>query len=128
MKFLVQAPWPALQTTLVTPSPSLGNNKNLASTVQTIRAMDGTVYTYVKSKRGRKVFSWDFLATREKTLEVKEFVRLYAGSVVLVTDHNGDKFRGYMTMNPLELKGEGRAGGYPSGEVYRYTLQLEELV
>lgn len=126
--FIIQAPYPGLQTTVLLPAAELGNTKNLTSSVQTIRAMDGTLYTYVKSKRARKALTWDIIATKEKTLEVKEFVRRYAGSLTQVTDHSGTKFLGYMVMNPVELVGAGRAGGWPSGEVYSFSLQLEEKV
>ena len=108
MTFIVQGPYPLLQSTLVLPNPREGNQKNLAASIQTMRSMDGTLYTYVKTKRGRKAMSWDFLTTKEKAQEAKQFIEQYAGG--------------------LEFAGEGRAGGYPSGEVYRWTLSLEEKV
>lgn len=128
MTFIVQGPYPLMQSTLVLPSPREGNQKNLASTVQTIRAMDGKLYTYIKAKRGRMVHQWDFQTTKEKAQEAVEFVELYAGNVIRVTDHEQTSIIGYITINPLDLAGEGRAGGFPSGEVYRWTLSLEEKV
>ena len=53
MSFVIQGPYPAMKTTLLLPSPLEGNNKGNSATVQTIRAMDGKVYTYIKSKRAR---------------------------------------------------------------------------
>lgn len=128
MTFIVQGPYPLLQRTLVLPSPREGNQKNLAATVQTMRAMDGTLYTYIKSKRARQVYQWDFLGTKDKARETEQFVEAYSGDAVRVLDHNSTGIIGYITINPLELAGEGRAGGYPSGEVYRWTLSLEEKV
>jgi len=128
MSFIVQGPFPLLQSTLVLPSPREGNQRNLAASIQTMRSMDGTLYTHVKSKRGRKAHSWDFLTTKDKAREAKEFVEQYAGGAVRITDHEGTTITGYITINPLELAGEGRAGGFPSGEVYRWTLSLEEKV
>ena len=128
MTFIVQGPYPLLQSTLVLPNPREGNQKNLAASIQTMRSMDGTLYTYVKTKRGRKAMSWDFLTTKEKAQEAKQFIEQYAGGLIRVTDHEGTAIVGYITINPLEFAGEGRAGGYPSGEVYRWTLSLEEKV
>jgi len=126
MTFIVQAPYPLVQSTLLLPSPREGNQKNLAASVQTMRSMDGTLYTYIKSKRERKVWQWDFLGTKDKGRESVEFIKLYAGGPVSVKDHEGISHIGYITINPLELDGGGRAGGYPSGEVYRWTISFEE--
>ena len=128
MTFIVQGPYPLMQSTLVLPSPLEGNQKNLAATVQTMRTMDGKLYTYVKTKRARKVHQWDFLGTKDKSRETVEFVKQYSGHLVRVVDHEDTTILGYITINPLEFAGEGRAGGYPSGEVYRWTLSLEEYV
>ena len=128
MSFIVQGPHPLLQSTLLLPNPREGNQKNLAASIQTMRSMDGTLYTYIKSKRGRKVHQWDFIGTKDKGREATEFIKLYSGGLVRITDHEGTAIVGYITINPLELAGQGRAGGYPSGEVYQWTLSLEENV
>ena len=128
MSFIIQAPYPMMQSTLVMPSPKVGNQKNLASTVQTMRSMNGTLYTYVKGKRGRLVWQWDFVGTKDKVRETIQFIKLYSGNIVRITDHNDESHIGYVTVNPLEFQGEGRAGGFPSGEVYRWTISIEEKV
>lgn len=128
MSFIIQGPYPLMQSTLLLPSPKFGNQKNLASSVQVLRAMDGTVYTYVKPKRGRKVHRWDFVTTKDKVREVIQFVEEFSGGLLRTVDHDGTERIGYLTINPLEVTGEGRAGGFPSGEVYRWTLSLEEKV
>ena len=126
MSFIIQGPYPLMRATLVLPSPREGNQQGLASTVQTMRSMNGTVYTYIKAKRGRKTYTWDFVVTKDKVREVVEFVKRYAGDLARVQDHNGTYFVGYLTANPYDFEGQGRAGGYPSGEVYGWTLTLEE--
>lgn len=125
---VMQGPHPAYQTSLVLPSPEMGNTRGMQSTVQTIRAMDGTLYTYVKNKRGRKVHNWDFIVSREKALEVKAFVDLYISKAIRVIDHEDIARVGFLTLNPWEQRGDGRAGGWPSEEAYRFSLQLEEKV
>lgn len=126
--FLIQAPFPLFKTTCLLPSPLVGNNRALTATVQTLRAVDGTLYTYIKPKRGRRAYGWDFIVAKDKALEVKEFIRLYGGSVVRCVDHNEESHLGYLTMNPIELMGEGRAAGWPGGEAYKLTIRLEEKV
>lgn len=126
--FRLQGPFPLLKTTVLLPSFLEGNNRALTSSVQPVRAMDGTLYTYIKTKRGRRVHNWDFRTTKSKADEIKSFVDLYSGQLVRAYDHLGGAYLGYLTMNPIELMGEGRAGGWPSGEVYRFSLQLEEKV
>ena len=126
--FVISAPYPLLKTTVLLPSALEGNNRALQSSVQTLRAVDGTLRTYILRKRGRKAHNWDFLVSADKAREVKEFIRLYTGSVMRVVDNNGDAYLGWMTMNPLELKGEGRAGGWPGDEAYQITLRLDERV
>lgn len=91
--------------------------------------MDGTLYTYIKRKRNRKVHRWDFITSRDKSQEAKAFADAYMGNVIRVTDHEEVVHIGYVTLNPLELQGEGRAGGWPGvPEAYRFSIQLEELV
>lgn len=128
MSFVIQAPYPLMQTALVMPSPRRGNTRKLAATVETLRAMDGTLYTYVKGKRNRKVHKWDFTGTKDKAREAVQFVREYSGGLVRVTDHEGSTILGYITVNPLEIEGQGRAGGFPSNEVYNWSISIEEKV
>lgn len=126
----IQAPYPAYKSTLVLPSPEMGNTRNLAATVQPIRTMDGTLYTFIKDKRGRRVHRWDFIISASKYEETKAFVDAYMAKVVRITDHEDVVHLGNLTLNPVEFNGDGRAGGWPGPiqEAYRVSLQLEELV
>lgn len=123
MSFIIQAPHPLLQSTLLLPSPRIGNQKNLASSVQTMRAMSGKLYTFVKGKRGRKVWQWDFVGTKDKARESIQFVKQFSGGLMRVTDHEGTIHLGWVTVNPLEIEGQ---GGQPS--TYRWTISIEEKV
>lgn len=126
--FRVEAPFPLLQSTLLLPSPEKGNSRNLTSSVQTLRAMDGKVYTHIKSKRGRKSHHWSFFVARDKYLEAKAFAEQYATRLVRTVDHEGTVRVGWIVLNPVEFSGEGRAESWPGGEAYRFDLQLEEKV
>lgn len=129
MSFIIQAPYPKLVSTLLLPSPVQSNNQNLQSTIQTVRSMNGTVYTYVKAKRGRKKYSWSFTTSKDKALESKEFVSFYAQDLVKIVDHEEVLRIGWIIINPLEQRGEGRAGGWGKNEeAYAYTIEFEERV
>ena len=97
-------------------------------TLTSARAMDGTLYTYIKKKRGRQVYLYDFLTSYHKSLESKLFTNQFSDQLVRVIDHEDKLIIGYITLNPIEFVGEGRAGGWPGNEAYSFQLQLEERV
>lgn len=127
MSFILKAPYPAVRTTTLLPSPKWGDSKALTATVLTMRAIDGTLYTYVKSRNGRKKFQWEFEISRHKALELREFINSYRGALIQVIDHDGDSWVGYLRNNPFEFTGAGRAGdGWPGRETMNITLEFEE--
>lgn len=119
MSFIIQAPYPLMQDTLLLPSPRIGNQKNLSSSVQTMISMNGKMYSYVKSKQGRKLHKWDFIGTKDKGREVIQFVKEYSDELVKVVDHDETSYLGYITINPLEISGIGR-------EAYSWSISFEE--
>jgi hypothetical protein len=89
--------------------------------------MNGTLYTYVKSRNGRKKFQWEFEIARNKALELREFINSYQGRLIQVTDHDNDIWVGYLRNNPFEFTGAGRAGeGWPGGETMTIILEFEQ--
>lgn len=125
MFFRLEAPYPALASTMLLPNPQIGNNIGLLSQVTVIRMMDGSRKTFVKKGGGKRLHRWDFLISRDKMEEFVDFVERY----------RGDLFRaiwrdriiiGKVTVNPVELSGSGRAGGWPGDEAYSVTLELTE--
>lgn len=126
--FTLQAPHPGLQTTTVMPSPEFGDSENLVAEVSAKRAMDGTLYTYVKRK-GRRRLQWTFGLSRNKGLEVRAFIQSYFASKIMVTDHNGRKWVGYFVNNPFEFDTDRRSAPaiapMPRGERQRITLEFE---
>jgi hypothetical protein len=126
MSFLLRGPYPALTTTTLLPSPQWGDSKAITGTVVSMRAMDGTHYTYVKSRNGRKKLRWQFHLSRNKSLELREFINSYFSKPIEITDHDGAKWVGYLMNNPFEFTGDGRAAGWPGGEAMSITLDFEE--
>ncbi|MHC4807080.1 MAG: hypothetical protein ACYTBX_12595 [Planctomycetota bacterium] len=95
--------------------------------MQISRAMDGTSYTYVKSRSGRKRLQWDFTIARDKALELRAFLNVYYRTKIQVLDHNDDTWIGYLVNNPFESTGGGKAVNFPGGEVMDLTLEFEEV-
>jgi len=91
-----------------------------------MRSLNGTLYTYVKSRAGRKRFQWEFELSRNKALELREFINSYRGALIQVIDHDGDTWIGYLRNNPFELSGVGRAVGWPGGETMNIMLEFEQ--
>lgn len=126
MSFILKAPYPGVQTTTLLPSPAWGDSKALTATILTQRSMDGTLYTYVKSRGGRKKFNWEFDIARNKALELREFINSYRGALIQVIDHDGDTWLGYLRNNPFEFTSSGRAAGWPGNETMTVILEFEE--
>lgn len=107
--FQFEAPCPAIQTTSFLPNPQFSDQEGLLDTVTRKLAMDGTRYTYVKRRNGRRKMKWTFRLTRNKALELRAFSYAYFASQVRVTDHNGRKWIGNFTNNPFEFETSDRA-------------------
>jgi hypothetical protein len=108
MTLQLSAPYPLVVTTTLLPNPQLGDSEALSDTVAIRRAMDGTMYSYVKRGLRRKLL-FDFDLSRMKALELEAFVRAYQASKVLLVDHLSQSWVGHLTGNPVELEGTKRA-------------------
>lgn len=129
MTFQIDAPVPAIERTVLMPSPLFSDNEALTSRVTPKRAIDGTLYTYKKSSP-RKKLQWTFGLTRGKALELRSFIINHAADKVRITDHRGDIWTGYLTNNPFEFDTIQRAvsGRGPTGtrdERQSITLEFE---
>lgn len=127
--FMLSAPYPQLQTTTALPSPQLGDYESLTGTVTTKRAIDGTRYTYVRRKGGRRNLQWTFRLTRNKALELRAFLQSYFASQVRVKDHTGRVWIGHFISNPFEFDTPNRAAPaihpMPLGETQVITIEFE---
>ena len=124
--FTLIAPWPSFQTTSIIPSPGWGNFSGGLGTFDKARSMNGTLYTYVKSRSSRKKHQWSFLLSRNKMLELQRFVDTYYLSVIKITDHDDQTYLGYIINNPVEFTAVSKAPNWPGGEAYQVTLDFEE--
>jgi len=107
------------------PNPNFGDAEGLRATLITKRAIDGSLYTFVKKRHQAKTYLWDFQVTRNKALEVLEFYKAY-NSVEVIAYWNDRTFRGFFKNNPWEESTLGSAHGSPGGEYVKITIELEE--
>lgn len=124
--FRIEAPYPAVASTTLLPSPQQGNNQSLLSQVNVVRMMDGSRRTFVKKGGGKRLHRWDFTVSRDKMEEMTDFVERYRSSTCRVV-WRGRSLIGKLTLNPTEAQGSGRAGGWPGGEAYDLTIELIEV-
>jgi hypothetical protein len=124
--FRIEAPYPAIASTMLLPSPKIGNNKGLISQVSVVKMMDGSRRSFVKSGGGKFRHQWNFVLSRDKMEEFQDFVKRYRGADFRVTWRDRI-IAGTVALNPVELRGDGRAGGWPGGEAYETTLELIEV-
>jgi len=123
--FRLVAPATGPKTTTLLPNPEFSDTERLRSTLVVKRAVDGSIYTFVKRKGKAKSYLWDFNLTRLKAWELLDFYRTYSSNEVIAY-WNGDTYRGYIKNNPVEASTIGAAPQSPGGEYVRATIELEE--
>ena len=127
--FQMSAPYPAIQTTIVLKNPEVGDAESILDSVTVSRAVDGTLYSYIKTKNGRRKLKWDFTLSRNKCIELEDFLYSYFASQIYVVDMNGRKWIGNFTSNPFDFTGKERAGpalqGWPTGENYSFSVEFQ---
>lgn len=127
MSVLFAAPYPQITTTSLLPNPVLGDSEQTTVEVKTRRTLDGTLYTYTKTKLGRRRLVLNFRVTRMKGLEFYEFIRSYHGSEMKYVDHLDRIWVGYIINNPFEFTTSARwpSRRYPYGEMMEFTVEFE---
>ena len=123
--FRLEAPYPALASTMILPRPRIGNNQGLNASVTVLRMMDGSKRTFVTRGDGKKIHRWDFDISRDKMEEFADFMRRYRGNLMRAT-WRSRTIIGRVSATPIEFGGNGRAGGWPGDEAYGVTLELRE--
>lgn len=116
--FEMSAPYPALQTTSLLPSPQFSDSEAITDALDIKRSKTGVLYTYVKTKNLRRKLQWTFLVTRNKALEIRAFIMSYAAHRVRIVDHNGRIWIGYLMNNPAEFN-------HPRPETQDITIEFE---
>ena len=121
---ILQAPMPALETTTVLPNPQLNDSEAPRHVVTTTRAMDGTLYTYIKTSATDKL-NYTFLLSRMKGLELRAFITAYFRARVRMQNHKGEVWEVYFLNNPFEFDASDGARNAPGGEQITVVLEME---
>ena len=119
--FRLEAPYPALASTMLLPQPQMGNNIALQASVNVIKMEDGSRRTTIKRGGGNKKHQWNFTLAFDKMEEFQDFIRRYRGATMRAT-WRGRVIIGKCTLSPVEFRGEGRGG-----ERYETTLEMVEV-
>lgn len=109
----ITAPWPSTACRIYLPNPKFGDSESLAIDLNAKRAMDGTLYTYVKTKGLRRKLLMSFTMTRLKAIEVSRFLYMYHSQQMQIVDHLNRTWIGNITSNPVEFNTSKR--GSPGG-------------
>lgn len=124
----MQAPHPALVTTIFLPDPDLGDSEGFTQTMIRKTAIDGTPRTYVRRNDGRKRITIAFRLTRHKALEFRAFLRAYESSVIRMTDHLERIWIGNFITNPQEFEGAVRAADVAGEELYNIQTEFQGTI
>lgn len=122
MSVILQAPYPALRTTSVLPSPDFSNTEAKKVKLKSIfRSMNGAKRTYTQTSPDTQL-TFRFSLARPKALELREFIRVYFDKRIKLTTHDGEVWLVRLTDDPFEFTGERRA--MPSRELSTITLTM----
>ncbi len=100
---ILQAPYPVSTTTCLLPSPQFQDAVSAKQTVDYSAAIDGTPYTYVKRADDLVVLKLDFILTRMKSFELRDFFKAFAGVQWKLINYDDKQYVGYVKTNPLIL-------------------------
>lgn len=115
----LQAPHELIQATIRLPTPRLGDSVSPNPIVTVRNAMDGTIYSYVKSSESL-VIVWEFESlTREKAQELEEFIKVYFTEKWRIIDHDDRVYVVRLINLPVEFPTIG------NGEYRKAKLEFE---
>lgn len=120
---ILQAPMPNPQATTVLPNPQFGDGETPAHTIDVKQSMNGTLYSYVKSN-ARSKLQYTLTLSRMKALELRAFILAYYRAQIRLTNHLGEVWDVYFTVNPFEFNSKSKSSA-PGGATIEITLEME---
>jgi len=121
----ITAPWPGADCRIYLPNPKFGDSESLAIDMNPKRAMDGTLYTYVKTKGLRRKILMSFTMTRLKSIEVNRFLFMYISKQLKIVDYLNRTWVGYITSNPVEFNTSKRGNPGGGNELVDAEIEFE---
>jgi hypothetical protein len=122
----ISAPYPRTKVTMILPAPNFGNIRASQSSIQMKRSMTGEVWTYARPN-DRDVVQLSFSLSRQKDLELGEFIRVYHTAFWKIVDHNGNSWKCQLVGEPIKRVAHSRNNATSSstgGEVINVTLKF----
>jgi hypothetical protein len=123
MSLILQAPYPAITTTSLFPSPIFGDGEIPKHSIDIKQSINGTLYSYVKSN-ARSQLQYSLTLSRMKAEELRAFIQAYYRAKVQLTNHKGEVWVGNFTSNPFEFSTDGKSS-MPGGANQTITLDFE---
>lgn len=124
----IYAPHPDAESILVLPNPELGDGERPESRIQIKQAMDGNLITHITQKQLTAItYTWDFVLTRKKALELWEFISLHTGKIWKITWPGRNDLIVVLKINPLQLDMIRRSVIADSVEAVAINLQFESV-
>lgn len=103
----MQAPHTLIQTTCIFPNPQLGDTLASQDQMQMRMAMDGSLYTFVKTNdRISLVLTFDLV--KAKAIELREFYRAYSDQPIRLTLWDNSLWIVYFTNDQADFEHLGR--------------------
>lgn len=107
------------------PNAELNNEKASVQAVDLKRALDGTVYTYVKTSN-RELLNIVITMSLHKAIEFQEFLENSLNQRMLLIDTaSGGTWRGWILTNPVEFSSSSRSHAWPGDEAISVQLEFE---
>jgi hypothetical protein len=121
-----KAPYPRAARVLILPNPKLGDSYTPVREINVSRSINGTPYTYVKTSTAVRLL-FEIEMTRQKSLELEAFLKLYQGHYMQLTDHNSIKYKVIITseLDKKNFKRSVYAPGDPLGSEESVIVNLE---
>jgi hypothetical protein len=88
---ILKGPYPNFTRTLILPNPDLGDSYTPIRELDVKRAVDGTVYSYLKTTTSVRLL-FNIQMTRQKSLELEDFYKLNAGNKIELVNHKDIRY------------------------------------
>lgn len=97
------APHLSIETTVRLPNPQFSDTENAPYYSNTIRTMNGTIRTIIKTNNDT-IIRQEFRLKRNKAHELYEFVRLYLSSEIRLLNYDNKQYYGSVLSDPFLLQ------------------------
>lgn len=120
MTVILSAPASAPTALTVLPNPDFTDEQAHDIALEYEESIDGTPHTYIRNPSLQRISLTFSNVGRGKLQEVQEFIQLFHGTIIRLTDHNDVVWEGAIENEPVEFTHEVKsdlAGGprYESG-------------